>query len=251
MESLAGLERKPANRPKSRTGCLPNASSGSPNRSYGQSPSPSYKRLFRESCGYLYPGRDLGPGKGLALPRLPERPFRGLPGGSLPEFLRPRLPVTAVPQSVPAFRPGKASVGAPLLRRSQRSPVSPAPQSPHNTTPEAFGLCRLHYGAVQTGRHGNCAWLGDMPLRAVRARAPRLCQASPAAVRSAGPSEARPAMPVGSGMAGSETPAFRCGGWGEPQPARRALQRRGEAARSGSPRPDGWQTTHTISRRVV
>ena len=71
-----------------------------------------------------------GPGKGIALPRLPERPFRALPGGSLPEFLRPRLRATAVPQSVPAFHPGNASVGTPLLRRSQRSPLSPAWNDP-------------------------------------------------------------------------------------------------------------------------
>ena len=67
-----------------------------------------------------------GPGKGIALPRLPERPFRALLGGNLPEFLRPRLRATTVPQSVPAFHPGNASVGTPLLRRSQRSPLSPA-----------------------------------------------------------------------------------------------------------------------------
>ena len=67
-----------------------------------------------------------GLGKGIALPRFPERPFRPLPGGSLPEFLRPRWYAPAVPQSVPAFHPGKASVGTPLLRRSQRSPPAPA-----------------------------------------------------------------------------------------------------------------------------
>ena len=71
-----------------------------------------------------------GPGTGIALPRLPERPFRALPGGSLPEFLRPRLRATAVPQSVPAFHPGNASVGTPLLRRSQRSPLPPARSAP-------------------------------------------------------------------------------------------------------------------------
>ena len=81
-----------------------------------------------------------GPGTGIALPRLPERPFRAsdplhleeqwVPRGSLPEFLRPRLRATAVPQSVPAFHPGNASVGTPLLRRSQRSPLSPARSDP-------------------------------------------------------------------------------------------------------------------------
>ncbi len=64
-----------------------------------------------------------------------------------------------------------------------------------------------------------------------------------------GPSEARPALPVGSDRAGSGAPASRCGGvrdatnkeghvcarrrdgepaGGEPQPGRRALQQRGE-----------------------
>ena len=52
----------------------------------------------------------------LSLPHLSERPFRAPPGGSLLEFLRPRLLSTAVPQSVPAFPPGRASVGSPLLR---------------------------------------------------------------------------------------------------------------------------------------
>jgi hypothetical protein len=57
----------------------------------------------------------------LSLPHLSERPVRAhhplheqeqrVPGGSLLEFLRPRLLSTAVPQSVPAFPPGRASVG--------------------------------------------------------------------------------------------------------------------------------------------
>src|SRR5437899_4798852 len=37
------------------------------------------------------------------------------------------------------------------------------------------------------------------------------------------------------------------GGWGEPEPGRRSLQQRGEPARSGMPRPDGLNMTHTIS----
>ena len=82
-----------------------------------------------------------GPGKGIALPRLSERPFRALPGGSLPEFLRPRLRATAVPQSVPAFHPGKASVGTPLLRRSQRSPLAPARNYPHHFLESPFSFC--------------------------------------------------------------------------------------------------------------
>jgi hypothetical protein len=49
-------------------------------------------------------------------PRLSKRPFRALAGGSLLEFPRPRS-VTAVPWSVPAFLPAKASVGTPLLRQ--------------------------------------------------------------------------------------------------------------------------------------
>ena len=31
------------------------------------------------------------------------------------------------------------------------------------------------------------------------------------------PTRPRPTKPVETGMVGSETPAFRCGGWGEPQ----------------------------------
>ncbi len=128
--------------------------------------------------------------------------------------------------------------------------IQPTPQ-------ESVGFFRLQGAPLQTGTQGTRAWWGDMPLRAVRARGPRLWQASPAAVRSGGPSEARPALPVGLDRAGSGAPAFRCGGWGEPQPGRRALQQRGEPddplhleeqwVPRGSPRPDGEQTTHTIS----
>ncbi len=48
-------------------------------------------------------------------PRLSKRPSRALACGSLLEFPQPRS-LTAVPWSVPAFLPTKASVGPPLLR---------------------------------------------------------------------------------------------------------------------------------------
>ncbi len=128
-----------------------------------------------------------GPGKGIALPRLPERPFRAddplhleeqwVPRGSLPEFLRPRWRATAVPQSVPAFHPGNASVGTPLLRRSQRSPLSPARhdlsnptrvlwslpsprRAPPNLTPRPLCLVGCHAVVSRQGE-GAATWAGE------------------------------------------------------------------------------------------
>ncbi len=161
-----------------------------------------------------------------------------------------RVPVALPLQRVlPAFHPGNASVGTPLLRRSQRSPLSPAWHDLSNPTRVLWSLPAPRRAPPNLTLRPLCL-VGAMPSRAVRARVPRHGQASPAAVRSGGPSEARPALPVGSDRAGSGAPAFRCGGWGEPQPGRRALQQRGEPARSGSPRPDGGQTTHTVSSRA-
>ncbi len=168
----------------------------------------------------------------------------------------PRVRATAVPQSVPVSIQAKPRWGPRSYGEVSAHPC-PRPGMIQPTPQESVGLFRRQGAPLQTGTQGTRAWLRDMPLRAVRARGPRLWQASPAAVRSGGPSEARPALPVGSDRAGSGAPAFRCGGWGEPQPDRRALQQRGEPddplhleeqwVPRGSPRPDGEHTIHTLS----
>ncbi len=55
-------------------------------------------------------------------------------------------------------------------------------------------------------------------------------RASRTAVRGGESSEVRVPMAVASGIGRSEPPAFRCGGWGEPQPIVRELQQFGEHA---------------------
>src|SRR5207247_5782535 len=62
----------------------------------------------------------------LSLPHLSERPFRAPPGGSLLEFLRPRLLSTAVPQSVPAFLPQMPGGTPPLRRTCALGPATPS-----------------------------------------------------------------------------------------------------------------------------
>ena len=82
---------------------------------------------------------------------------------------------------------------------------------------------------------------------AVRARKTRLCGGAP--LMCAAAARARPDRFGLLEQAGADrrTPA---GGWGEPEPGRRSLQQRGEPARSGMPRPDGLEMTHTISGRA-
>src|SRR5438552_2909378 len=79
---------------------------------------------------------------------------------------------------------------------------------------------------------------------AVRAEGARLCGGAP--LRRAAAAGARPDRFGLAEQAGADrrTPA---GGGGEPEPGRRSLQQRGEPARSGMPRPDGLNMTHTIS----
>ena len=83
---------------------------------------------------------------------------------------------------------------------------------------------------------------------AVRARKTRPCGGAP--LMCAAAARARPDRFGLSDQAGADrrTPL---GGWGEPEPGRRSLQQRGEPARSGMPRPDGLNMTHTISGRAV
>ena len=83
---------------------------------------------------------------------------------------------------------------------------------------------------------------------AVRARKTRPCGGAP--LMCAAAARARPDRVGLSDQAGADrrTPL---GGWGEPEPGRRSLQQRGEPARSGMPRPDGLNMSHTISGRAV
>ena len=89
-----------------------------------------------------------------------------------------RVPVVLPLQRVlPAFNPGNASVGTPLLRRSQRSPLSPAwhdlsnptrvlwslpapRRAPPNLTPRPLCLVGCHAVASRQGE-GAATWAGE------------------------------------------------------------------------------------------
>ncbi len=98
--------------------------------------------------------------------------------------------------------------------------------------------------SLTKGMNIGSAWKLD---RARQGEEDATLQARPAAVRSGGPSEARPLRAALTGRSGSATPKFLVGGWGEPEPGCRELQQRGEAAGSGTPRPDWLHMAHTTS----
>ncbi len=130
-------------------------------------------RLFRESCGYLYPGRDLGPGKGLALPRLPERPFRAVPGVRNPDAPSRRI---AHPSGIPSAavarnRGASVSSGFPSRQRlgglhdaTARSGTTRKAGTPVQAPPAKSALTRFPgpAGSVQPRARG--VWTLPAPL---------------------------------------------------------------------------------------
>ena len=177
-------------------------------------------------------------------------------------------PVADQPRWWPRPAKGGRSGAARLIPRARASRTSESAGDPL-----LFNVQRVMTRAVgdQPGHPGHESREGDdpprpaLPASASAGRHARgrqgeedaTLRGSPADVRSGGPSEARPLRAVAPGRSGSANPGcpllLRCNGpwgWGEPEPGRRSLQQRGEPARSGMPRPDGLNMTHTISGRA-